>query len=114
MNIQDDDYSVTYQADSQQVVFGGTLRLGGTEEYTPLAGLLQQALDTQPEILTLNLRNLAFVNSSGINMLSKFVIKVRQQGHTKLVVLGSAEVPWQTKSLKNLQRLLPTLVLRVE
>jgi len=43
--------------------------------------------------------------------LSKFVIKVRQKESIKIIVCGSDAIPWQRKSLKNLQRLMSSLVL---
>jgi hypothetical protein len=39
---------------------------------------------------------------------------MREQGITHLIVLGSSLVPWQGKSLKNLQRLMPALQLEME
>jgi hypothetical protein len=71
-------------------------------------------------LITLDLRKLEFLNSSGINVLSKFIIKVRQhrerqakenQPETNMVVYGSQTIPWQSKSIKNLQRLMPSLEL---
>lgn len=44
-------------------------------------------------------------------MLSKFVINIRKKNSTKIIVQGSAAIPWQGKSLKNLQRLMPSLIL---
>jgi hypothetical protein len=64
--------------------------------------------------MTLDLRNLAFVNSSGISMLSKFVLSMRKKKGVQLVVLGSNDMPWQGKSLKNLEKLLPGLKLEIE
>jgi hypothetical protein len=67
------------------------------------------------------LRKLEFLNSSGINVLSKFIIKVRQhrerqfkenQPETAMTVYGSQTIPWQNKSIKNLQRLMPSLELK--
>jgi hypothetical protein len=47
-------------------------------------------------------------------MLSKFVISVRKKKTIQLLVLGSNDIPWQQKSLKNLEKLLPTLKLELE
>jgi hypothetical protein len=41
------------------------------------------------------------------------VIKVRQQGNIQMVLQGSKNIPWQGKSLKNLQRLMPSLQLEL-
>jgi hypothetical protein len=70
--------------------------------------------ETEPDTMTLDLRNLAFVNSSGISMLSKFVLSMRKKKGVQLVVLGSNDMPWQGKSLKNLEKLLPGLKLEIE
>jgi hypothetical protein len=64
--------------------------------------------------MTIDLRNLAFVNSSGISMLSKFVLSMRKKKGVQVVVLGSNDMPWQGKSLKNLEKLLPGLKLEIE
>lgn len=76
--------------------------------------LLDQLIDKQPQIITLDLRKLESLNSSGINILSRFVIKVRQQKTIQIVVQGSQAIPWQGRSLKNLQRLMPSLQLEWE
>jgi hypothetical protein len=76
--------------------------------------VLTAAADTKPATLTLDLRMLRFLNSSGINTLSKFVLHVRQYHATQVVMKGSHAFPWQEKSLKNFQRLLPGLHLEIE
>ena len=114
MEIRTDDYSVEYDPNHEMVNIQGSLRLSGTEEYAAIAELLNQIADKAPETIYLNLQKLEFLNSSGINMLSKFVIKVRQQGNTGIVIQGSKRIPWQGKSLKNFQRLMPGLKLELE
>lgn len=113
MEIRSKDYSVGYDPDTQTVHLQGTLRLAGSEEYAPISQLLEDAAQPLTK-LTLNLQELQFLNSSGINMLSKFVIKVRQKGNLQLIVVGNRSIPWQGKSLKNLQRLMPSLQLELE
>jgi hypothetical protein len=76
--------------------------------------VLTAAADAKPATLTLDLRTLQFLNSSGINTLAKFVLHVRQYNATQVVMKGSHRVPWQGKSLKNFQRLLPGLRLEIE
>jgi len=114
MEIKSEDYQVTCDPDPPTVVFRGALRLRGAAEYAPIVQLLDDIVAAAPETATLNLRDLRFLNSSGINVLFRFVIKVREQSSTQLVVLGSKMVPWQGKSLKNLQRLMPSLQLEME
>ncbi|MEL4894533.1 slr1659 superfamily regulator [Crocosphaera sp. Alani8] len=114
MEIKTNDYSVTYNPETITVSFQGSLRLGGSEEYTPIVDLLNEAAKNEPEIVTLDLKELEFLNSSGISMLSKFVINIRKKKTSSITVKGSNAIPWQGKSLKNLQRLMPTLILELE
>jgi hypothetical protein len=114
MDIKTDDYSVAYDPTTQTIAFAGSLRLSGTEEYTAVTELLSDVADQAPETITLDLKNLEFLNSSGINMFSKFVIKVRQQASSAIIIQGSKKIPWQSKSLKNFQRLMPSLQLDIE
>lgn len=112
--IKGEDYVVEYDDDSTTVKFRGELALGGPKEYAPINDLLSEVIGTQPEVMTVDLRELAFLNSSGISMLSKFVLGLRKQKGTQLVILGSDDMPWQGKSLKNLQKFLPSLKLEIE
>ncbi|HEY9667034.1 MAG TPA: hypothetical protein V6C91_09525 [Coleofasciculaceae cyanobacterium] len=114
MEIKSKDYSVYYDSVSEAVICQGSLRLNGVDEYAPIVQLLNDIADQEPPKITLNLRKLEFLNSSGINVISKFVIKVRQKGNIPMLVLGSKDIPWQSKSLKNLQRLMPKLELELE
>lgn len=108
MEIKTDNYHVWFDGDASTIFCSGYLRLDGTEEYKPIMDLLLAAITEQPQI-TVNLRELEFLNSSGISMLSMFVIKVRQNGGINLIFQGSSKILWQTKSLKNLQRLMPSI-----
>ena len=112
--IKGQDYSIQYDPQSVTVSFQGELCLDGASDYAPIVDLLEEVANPEPPHITLNLKKLDFVNSSGINMLSKFVITVRKKKTIQLLVLGSTDVPWQQKSLKNLEKLLPTLKLELE
>ncbi len=112
--IKGEDYIVQYDSDSVTVKFQGELALGGPKEYAPINNLLQETVDTSPEVITIDLKELAFLNSSGISMISKFVLGLRKKKEIQLIILGSNDMPWQGKSLKNLQKFLPTLKLEVE
>lgn len=113
MEIETADYKVWSDEAGNTIKCKGSFRLNGVEEYAPIVQLLQSAAERQPPVLTLDLRELQFLNSSGINILSKFVISVRQRGNIALVVQGSRRIPWQAKSLQNLQKLMPSLKLEI-
>ena len=106
------DYQVHYDEANSTVRCLGSFRLQG-EEYKPVLDLLLKAADAKPATLTLDVGELQFLNSSGINTLSKFILHVRKLGSSQVVVRGSTRFPWQEKSLINLQRLLPALKLEI-
>ncbi len=106
--IKGDEYVIGHNDSTHVVSFSGTIRLQTTEDYAPIASLLQQAHDAAGKgRLTLDFRQLQFLNSSGINAISKFVITARKEDKISLVVMGSQEIYWQQKSLANLSKLWP-------
>jgi hypothetical protein len=113
MKIMQDTYCVDYDSKSTTVIFKGSLRLSGTEDYSPIAELLGDVAQQNHSLITLDLQGLEFLNSSGISMISKFVINLRKQNISQLLIKGSDNIPWQAKSLKNLQRLMPNLTLEI-
>mgnify|MGYP000155532837 CR=1 FL=1 len=114
MEIKSEDYNIWYDPLTTTVNCEGSLRLSGMEEYAPIVELLNAVAEKEQSQITLNLKGLAFLNSSGINVISKFVIEVRKKGNTQMLVQGSKSIPWQGKSLKNLQKLMPSLKLEIE
>ena len=113
MEIKTEDYRICYDPSTATVSFVGSLRLSGPAEYAPIVELLGSLASVEPAKITLNLQQLEFLNSSGINMLSKFIIEVRKQARVQMAVQGSQRIAWQSKSLKNLQRLMPGLQLEL-
>jgi hypothetical protein len=105
--IAGENFTVEWQDDTRTVALKGILRLNGLEEYAPVAEFLSTAVSHGA--MTLDLRGLEFLNSSGIAMLSKFVIAVRNRKTVDLTVIGSKTVSWQGKSLVNLCKLMPSL-----
>ena len=112
MELKDENYRVTYDASNALVMCKGSFMLSGSEEYAPILNLLISAADDQKEKLRLDLRELEFLNSSGINTLTKFVISLRSKADLQLTVCGLESIPWQVRLLKNLQRLLPSLIMQ--
>ena len=113
MDISHDDDQVNYDEANAVVTCRGSFRLHGGDAYQPILDLLITAADSRAERLTLDVRELQFLNSSGINTLSKFILRVRKNQSSQVVIQGSAQFPWQAKSLKNFQRLLPDLQLDI-
>lgn len=114
VEIKTGNYTIQDNASTQTIACQATMRLGKIEDAAPVTGLLNQGVEEHLPVITLNLQKLDFLNSSGINVLSKFVIKIRQQEETQLLIRRSKNIPWQGKSLKNLQRLMSRLELILE
>lgn len=106
------DYQVRYDAATAAISCQGSFRLQG-DEYKPVLDLMLAAADAKPALLTLDVCELQFLNSSGINTLSKFVLHVRKLNASQMVIRGSSRFPWQEKSLINMQRLMPALKLEI-
>lgn len=113
--IQGEEYVVEYDATQHTVSLRGTIRLQSSDEYAPISELLQTAHEAAAEVgmFTLDFRQLQFLNSSGISMISKFVINGRKNERVPLQVLGSAAIYWQQKSLANLQKLWPKVQIEI-
>lgn len=79
------------------------------EDYAPILEMLKETLIKGSAPIVLDLRQLDFLNSSGITMFSRFVIEARDRSGVDLQFIASESVPWQARSLKNLQRLMPSL-----
>lgn len=102
-------FEVRVEEDTSTVIFKGALRLTGMEDYAPILEMLKGTFSLKPAPIVLDLRELDFLNSSGITMFSRFVIEARNRADIAVQFIASEAIPWQARSLKNLQRLLPSL-----
>ena len=110
MEINNADYRVWYDESRNTIALEGSFRLNGSF-YDPISQLLESVLAQKPASLRLDLTELKFLNSSGINVLAKFAILVRNAGNLPMTVVGNRKIPWQEKSLPNLKKLYPALEL---
>ncbi|EIJ42551.1 hypothetical protein BegalDRAFT_1673 [Beggiatoa alba B18LD] len=108
MEINAKDYCIRYDANSKTIVFQGILMLRGSKEYEGVLQLLRDIAE-QSESLTLDLRDLKMLNSSGINTLTRFVIETRDKQKSQLCMVGYEEIAWHEMLFNNLQRLMPNL-----
>ncbi|MFK5984883.1 MAG: hypothetical protein QM479_05615 [Pseudomonadota bacterium] len=112
MKIENENYVLEYNEVTHQVMLSGSLRLNGLDEYALIFDVLKQCLNNAKK-MSLDLCQLEFLNSSGIAMLSKFIIEARgtakENQQLEICIIGSKLIPWQGKSLKNLQRLFPAM-----
>lgn len=109
MEIKGKEYEVIYEPATLTVYFKGTLRLREIAEYDPIEQLLNNVARSNPATMTLNLKDLEYLNSSGITMLSMFVYKLSKQEGPQLIIRRSEQFGWQTRLLKNLKQMVPSL-----
>jgi len=130
MEIRGENYVIRYDDSTSTVSLEGILRLYGAagyfsiedfnkhhdvlptnsgNSYVSIMELFEFIAKQKLSSCVLNLRGLELLNSSGINVLSKFVIKIREMNATQLTIQGSQQFLWQSKVLQNLQKLMPGL-----
>jgi hypothetical protein len=108
----DDDFSVHCES-ANAAVLRGVMRLESVEAYDRVFLPVRAALLAASEAYRIDVRELLFLNSSGIRALCELVLLARNE-QRKLEILASRTVPWQRKSLTSLQRIYDGLVLRLD
>jgi hypothetical protein len=111
--IRGESFEIWAEDNKNTVFFKGALRLSGMEDYAPVLEMLKERLTSPHTPIVLDLRELDFLNSSGITMLSRFVIEARDRTGIDLYFFASESVAWHARSLKNLQRLMPSLTIQL-
>ncbi|MGB7377828.1 MAG: DUF6272 family protein [Rivularia sp. (in: cyanobacteria)] len=109
LEVKGENFNIVYDNNSKAVNFTGRVRLRGLQEYTVVFDLFDKVLERNKNSITLDLQNLELINSSGIDMLSKFIITARKKKTVQINIIGSNTNTWQARLLKNLQRLMPKL-----
>lgn len=117
MKVQGNKYTVTYDSATETVTCSGTLDMRGKDGYKEIWELFDYAAGSVSGhgTVTLDIRHLEFLNSSGITAIGGFVIKLRNKGNISLLILCSNQHSWQAKSMTGLEKLMPSgLSLRFE
>lgn len=112
MELKTDDFTIWYEEATNTTHFQGKLRLNNTEEYEPINRLLAKASEDREQVVW-DLKQLEFLNSSGINVLYKFVLSARKN-NLGMKVLGSESMNWQKKSLPNMKKFMPSIELIID
>ncbi|TGO02979.1 hypothetical protein PN36_15200 [Candidatus Thiomargarita nelsonii] len=103
-------YSVKYDTETNTIYWQGVIRLEGFKEYEPITQLLEKVATLEPLRMTLNIRKLKALNSSGISVLGRFLFNLENKTTIPSMVMQSSKnIIWQKKWAKNFQLLLPTL-----
>ncbi len=115
MEVVGKKFSVRFDVQTATISFNGILDVRGKEGYQPIVALFDAVVERQPELITLDVRQLEFLNSSGIATIgSGLVIKVRNNGHIRLSICCSDKYPWQRRSMKGICKLMPGIELRFD
>ena len=105
MEIRPGESVLSFDENGNVIIMSGSMRLANLREYDKVKQFLNQAAEKVEDHLILDIRNLNFLNSSGITTISMFVIQEKKLNRLVLKVVGSETVPWQGKSLYNFQKL---------
>lgn len=114
MEVRESEAVVRFSPETATVSFSGALRLANVKAYEGVAKLLAEAAAQVSGALTLDFKELKFLNSSGITALSLFVVGARKAGRPQLNLIGSKQNAWQQKSLANFQMLWKDMKLTIE
>ncbi len=109
MEVRGDRFEIAWHCASATVRCAGTLDMRGKEGYRQIADLLDTAAGeiASGSSVTLDVKDLEFLNSSGITTIGGFIIKLRNKGGIRLGVLCSHIHTWQARSMKGLEKLMP-------
>lgn len=81
MQIKGEKYHVGYNPETSTIFCEGMLNLRGKDGYKDIANLFDQVVKQNHSAkITVDVRELEFLNSSGITTLGGFIIKLRKKG----------------------------------
>jgi len=112
MEIRTNDYRVWYEPSENTIFLKGIMRLNKQLESQPIIDyIIDIALKNRA--ISIDIQELKSLNCSGINMLSKVLILLRNKGDISVVMRGSNQISWQFNALNNLQSLMPKVLLEM-
>jgi hypothetical protein len=106
------DFSFDAITTPRTAVLTGVMRLESIQAYERVFQPMKSGLLASREGYTIDLREVLFMNSSGIRTLGMLVLSAKQLG-VPLLIRGRASVPWQKKSLGSLKQLYAGLELQL-
>jgi len=106
------DFTIDRESSPGTAILRGVMRLESVEAYDRVLAPVRAALADAPAAYTIDVAGLIFLNSSGIRALGDLVLFARN--HSKRLVLrGSATVPWQKKTFVSLEHLYDQLEIQL-
>lgn len=111
MIIKTDDYRIEMVKTDASVI-SGKMRLPSPSAYIPQFEGIQKAITSVEGTYTIDIRDLEYLNSSGINALARLVFHARTI-KKPLIIECTADVPWQKKTVASLKGLWDQLEIRL-
>lgn len=103
-------YSIFYDCESEIISLSGKLHLIQREKaFHEILSWFDLIIEKEPPTVLLDVSGLNYLNSMGISMIAKFVIRARDKKTIHVMVKASKDIIWQNKSLINLKRLMPSI-----
>ena len=93
------EYSIEH--DQQRTIVKGVLRLPSADAYDAVFAPVSERMAQPDRNYQLDMREVTFMNSSGIRALANLIMAARHAGGA-LTIVGSAIVPWQKKTMASL------------
>ena len=103
-------YSIHYDCENEIISLSGKLHLMQREKaFHEILSWFDLVISKEPPRVLLDVSELDYLNSLGISIIAKFVIRARDKKSIHVAVKASKKITWQTKSLVNLKRIMPSL-----
>ena len=103
MIIKTEDYTINAQQ-LNHVLISGSMRLPSPLSYEKPFSIIKSSLEEATDILTIDLKALEYLNSSGLTSFARIIIKARSNNKPIKIILNKS-IPWQTKTLLSLNKL---------
>ena len=112
MSARKPEYVVERGPSPRAWILKGVIRLESAEAYARAFRPLEAAA-AEPGDMTIDLSSVVFLNSSGIRALADVLLTARKSG-ARVVLFGSAAVPWQKKLSLAFAGLFPEFAIRLD
>ena len=106
-----DQYSFEYAAGSDVAVMRGVMRLASPAAYDAVFAPVR-TLIASGKSSTIDLRDVTFMNSSGIRALAALVLLAKSSG-ASLRLVASEKIPWQKKTVASFGAINPSLTVEL-
>ncbi|MCP4344000.1 MAG: hypothetical protein GY795_00560 [Desulfobacterales bacterium] len=104
MKIEGEEYSVVYE--DNVITISGKLSLM-LEDYEKMEELFEKVVESEPSELTLDIRKLEYLNSSGIKTICVgLILEAADIDELKMKILCSEEYTWQKETIPTFEDLM--------